>query len=273
MIRRILVPIDLSEYAISTLRYAAELAKFIGAEQLHAIHVFTPQTPPAALSIPPINSLMAERESRLAKFVDKQAKSLGFPISHELCLGFAADEIVEQSKLFNLLVMGAQGENDLLEEVFGSVSSTVAQRSHCPTILVPKKAVFKNYEHIVYASNNLSLSRRAVMRLVRFNELFNAHIHFLHIQDEDAEKMEEDAKDIFAVLQDETARELSHEVVLIEASSVHAGLRGYLAEKNIDLSIIVTKKRGFWARIFQRSATKQLALHPITPLMVWHLEE
>lgn len=272
MIRRILVPIDLSEYAVSTLRYAAELAKFIGAEQLHAIHVFTPQTPPAALSIPPINSLMAERESRLAKFVATQVDSLNFPISYELCLGFAADEIVEQSKRFNLLVVGAQGENDLLEEVFGSVSSTVAQRAHCPTILVPKKAIFRNYNHIAYASSSLSLSRRAVLRLLRFNELFNAHIHFLHIQDEDAEKLTE-ADKMFDILQGEAGSQLSHEVVLIEASSVHAGIKKYLAEQPIDLSIIVTKKRGFWARIFQRSATKQLALHPITPLMVWHLEE
>lgn len=275
MIQRILVPIDLSDYANTTLQYAASLAKFIGAEQLHAIHVYTPETPAGALSIPPIANMMTERENRLASFVKKQADKLGITISHELCLGFAADEIVEQSKHFNLLVMGSQGENDLIEEVFGSVSSTVAQRSHCPTILVPKQAVFKNYEHIVYASNSLSLSKRAVMRLLQFNTLFHAHIHFLHILEEDEDEANKNplsTETMQALLEEETEKDLSYEIALIEADSVHQGIKKYLAEHPIDLSIIVTKKRGFWARIFQRSATKQLALHPLTPLMVWHLE-
>lgn len=272
MIRRILVPIDLSDYSTTTLLYAARLAKFIGAEQLHAIHVYTPDTPAGALSIPPITNMMADRENQLANFVKKQATALDISISHELCLGFAADEIVEQSKLFNLLIMGSQGENDIIEEVFGSVSSTVAQRAHCPTILVPKQAVFTNYRNIAYASSNLSLSKRAVMRLMQFNALFDAHIHFLHIHDEEEDKRQLNAASMKAILEEEADQGLSYEIAFIEAESVHQGLKKYLAEHDIDLSIIVTKKRSFWARVFQRSATKQLALHPITPLMVWHLE-
>lgn len=272
MIRNILVPIDLSDYSVVTLRYAAGLAQFLGSEGLHVIHVFTPQATADALSVPPVAKMMKDREDMLNQWVEENSKDIKVNITKELCLGFAADEIVSQSKSHELLVMGCQGETDLLEEVFGSVSSSVAQRSHCPTILVPKRAEFSEYRNIVYASNSLSLSRRAVLKLMDFNELFHARVHFVNVS-EGEELSPREREKLFAPLFANPHPEFSFETAEVKAESVHAGLKDYLEKNAVDLSIMVTKKRGFWQRLFHRSETKQFALHPVTPLMVLHLEE
>ncbi|MEL6142576.1 MAG: universal stress protein [Bacteroidota bacterium] len=272
MIRRILVPIDLSDYSIVTIHYALAIAQVVEAKSIQVIHVFTPQTTGDALTIPPVGQLMNDREEMLKQFVAKHAADTDLSVAAELKLGLAVDVIVEESNHFDLLVMGCQGETDLIEEVFGSVSSNVAQQAHCPALLVPKRATFADYRNIMYASDNISLSRRAVLKLMDFTELFHARVHFVHVND-GSPRNTGDREKLFAPLFSNPNPEFPFEIAEVEADSVHEGIKSYLNQHPIDLSIMVTRKRGFWARLFHRSETKQFALHPETPLMVFHLED
>lgn len=272
MISQILVSIDLSESSAGTLAYAGGMAAYLKAKRLHVVHVFTPQTTSDAISIPPIGELMADREKMLEAFVLKHQDKLSTPYSTELLLGFAAEEIISQSKQYDLVIMGCQGDTDLLEEVFGSVSSTVAQKAHCPTLLVPKMARFTDYNNIMYASDNISLSRKAVLKFMDFNDLFRATVHFVHVSDEERAGQSGVQEKLFAPLFVAPDLEFPFEIAEVSAESVHDGIKQYLAAHPIDLSIMVTKKRGFWERLFHRSETKQFALHPQTPLMVFHLD-
>ncbi|MEM9259735.1 MAG: universal stress protein [Bacteroidota bacterium] len=271
MISRILVPIDFSANASAALRYGEALANFVGAREVKVINVFTPQVATSdTLTVAPVGELMEAREEQLQRFLEKWPVTPGVHRNSELLLGFAADKIVEHSQQFDLIVMGATGETDLLEEVFGTVSSSVVARAECPVLLVPNQATFKDYENILYASNNLSLSRRAVLQFMDFNELFRARVHFVHVNDEEGSHAE-DREALFAPLFQNPDPEFTFEIEEVTADNVQDGLKTYLESHSVDLAVMVTKHRGFWGRLFHYSETKQMVLHPNTPLLVLHL--
>lgn len=273
MIKRILVPIDFSAGSAAALRYAEAFAAFTRAPEVKVIHVFTPETASAdAIVVPAMGDLMELRDEQMTRFLSAIPVPAGVTRQAELLLGFPADKIVEQSEEFDLVIMGASGETDLIEEVFGTVSSAVSQKAGCPVLLVPNQANFTEYENILYASNNLSLSRRAVLQFRDFNELFHARVHFVHINDEEGAH-EGKRESLFAPLFNNPDPEFAFEIQEVTADSVQEGLTDYLTSKPIGLAVMVTKHRGFWERLFHHSETRQMVLSPVTPVLVLHLEE
>ncbi|OAV42637.1 universal stress protein [Lewinella sp. 4G2] len=272
MITKILIPIDFSPGAEAALMYGEALAASIGAEAVKIIHVFTPQTASAdAITAVPVAELMDEADENMNQFLATVPNPTGSTRQGELMLGFAADRIVKESEDYDLVVLGANGNTDLLEEVFGSVASTVVDKATCPVILVPQGGVFQNYKNILYASNNLSLSRRAVMNFREFNDLFHARVHFVHVKEEDDEG-EVDRQAIFSKLFSTPDPNFSFDIREVEAKTVQDGLVAYLEKHPIELAVMVTKRRGFWSQLFHKSDTKQMILHPRTPVMVLHVE-
>ena len=159
----------------------------------------------------------------------------------------------------------------IFEEVFGSISSEVAQNAECPVLLVPRQAVFRDYDHILYASNSLSLSREAVLKFREFNRLFHARVHFVHINEEDGEHKPGQRERLFAPLFNNPEPEFAFEIDEVTADTVQEGLMTYLKAHPIQLAVMVTRHRGFWANLFHHSDTRQMVLHPETPLLVLHL--
>ncbi|MBB4078711.1 nucleotide-binding universal stress UspA family protein [Lewinella aquimaris] len=273
MINRILVPVDFSIGSAAALRYAEAMAVSVGAREVRAIHVFTPQTVSGDASlVAPVGELMDAREEAMHEFLRNIPCPTGIRRRSELVLGFPGDKIVEESAATDLVVLGATGDSDILEQVFGSIASSVAQRAKCPVLLVPSKAVFEDYRHILYASNSLSLSRRAVLKLMDFNELFRARIHFVHVNDDNSEHRREREK-LFAPLFNNPDPEFAFEIVEVTAESVQKGLVDYLRANPVKLAVMVTQHRGFWERLFHHSSTKQMILHPEVPVLIFHLEE
>ncbi|TXF86705.1 universal stress protein [Neolewinella aurantiaca] len=273
MIKKILVPVDFSAGSAAALHYAEAFAAFTMATEVKVIHVFTPQVATGdVLVVPPMGELMDQRDEAFEKFLASTPAPAGITRKSELLLGFAADKIVEHSKDFDIVVMGCTGDADLLEEVFGSIASEVSQKASCPVLLVPDRAKFKEYENILYASNSLSLSRKAVLKFRAFNDLFHARVHFVHINDEEGQHAGK-RESLFAPLFNNPDPEFAFEIQEVTADSVQEGLVDYLQAKPIELAVMVTKQRGFWASLFHTSDTKQMILHPETPLLVLHLED
>jgi len=273
MIKKILVPVDFSPGSIAALRYAESFATFTRAVDVKVIHVFTPQVATGdALVVPPMGELMDQRDEAFGKFLKEIPATEGIVRKSELLLGFAAEKIIDHSKDFDLVIMGCTGEADLLEQVFGSIASAVSQNAECPVLLVPNRAMFKEYENILYASNNLSLSRRAVLQFRDFNELFHARVHFVHINDEEGQH-EGKRESLFAPLFNNPDPDFPFEIREVTADTVQEGLVEYMQSKPIELAVMVTKQRGFWAGLFHSSDTKQMVMHPETPLLVLHLED
>lgn len=273
MAKRILVPTDFSEVALDAFNYACQLAAKTDIERIDLVHWYTPQTASDALMIPPINEIMEVRRESLQKFQERATIPKSLEIRAEVAIGFAADEAIEQSSNYEWIIMGATGINGLLEQVFGSVSSAVAQRAHCPVLLVPGGVTFKEPRQIMYASHDIAISKEVIHKLINFNHLFHARVHFIEvIETDEPAPTSQDRQKLFAALFEGPDPDFAFEIGEVEAETVEEGLRSYLSEHAIDLVVMATQIRGFWEGFFHRSQVKKMALHPDVPLLVFHVE-
>lgn len=150
MIKRILVPTDGSETAAIGVRFAVALARRCEATLcgLHVVDVKLLEGPflrdlSASLGTAPyVNyqgniALILEERGRaaLAEF-EKLCSERGVTCETSLVTGVVAREIVEQSSLVDLIVMGRSGEHSAwMEGLLGSTADAVVRRSRQPVLV------------------------------------------------------------------------------------------------------------------------------------------
>lgn len=138
-IQRILVPLDLSDYAEHALPYARELAATYGA-RLHLLHVVDSQwvATTGGVAFPEYGSNIMERFEkegekglvRLAETFEEAdvvtAIRVGPP--HVQIVQYARDEEID------LVILATHGHGGLKHALIGSVAEKVVQMAPCPVL-------------------------------------------------------------------------------------------------------------------------------------------
>ncbi len=275
MLKKILIPVDFSEASRKAFFYAVELAKKAGIDELTVANAFMPSAEADYPNyVPPMADYLKVREKMLHDFAEEMSQQTGMKIEKDLLIGFAADELVNLSKQYDLIVMSTTGEGGFLSKIFGSVSISVARHAKCPVILVPENVVAKDVHHILYACNYESAHEEMLEEMLRFNELFKANVHFVHVRgSKDTTDFERIKDEIFHKLFEGGEPLFGFYMAEISSDSVEEGINDYVQSHQIDLVVMVTKQRSFWEELFHKSATKELALHTHTPVMAFHYED
>jgi nucleotide-binding universal stress UspA family protein len=130
--KKILVPIDGSEYADKAALKAAELARSYDAE-ITIMNVAQPFS--MLLGFKSVEEMRREAESTAEKTAQKlkkqdaKAKALGV-------VGDPADEIVKAAEKYDLIVMGSKGLRESRRFLVGSVTQKVVEHSPCSVLVV-----------------------------------------------------------------------------------------------------------------------------------------
>ena len=269
----IIVPTDFSATAKCALFYARKMAEIWEEVTIKVVHVFMPAVESEYPNfVPPVAEYLKAREKMLEEFIneaDIEASGNGkLRLEKEILVGFPADEIARISEGMDLIVMGTTGDGDILNKIFGSVSSAVARRAECPVVLIPSDMSFTGFDHILYASNYESVTHEMMSKLIAFNQPFQACIHFVHVRDK--KDYQRSKETIFKELFAEGDPPFSFELAEIEGESVDKALNAYAKEHQIDLVVMVSQQRSFWETFFQKSETKRMALTTRIPMMVLH---
>ncbi len=278
--KKILVPTDFSHTAANAFHFALDMAKQYHGH-LSLLHVYHPYFDPE-------NPLAGKRDAasenaakkRLEAFIgenispaNRKDKVIAHEkINKEVYFGFAADEIVNYSAKFDLVVMGTTGDGDWLERLFGSVSSHVAQHARCPVLLVPPKAKFKGFKTVVYASEHSVNDRALIRQIVDGMELAANAVHLVHVEKRSNEEylLSNGKHELIPRVQKPL---INVNLIEIKASNVLRALNEYAETHRSDLIIMNTAQRGFLENIFHRSLTKQMVLHATTPLLILHTSD
>jgi len=149
MFRSILVPVDYSEHSKASVRYAAELAKNVGAT-LHVVHVWDR---PTYASDAVLVRRPGEEHCSLAELIQRNAENdmkdflatLEFgdvKLTHELLSGDPTAKLVEELKKggYDLVVLGTHGRTGLMHLLMGSVAEKLVRLSPVPVLTVPPSA-------------------------------------------------------------------------------------------------------------------------------------
>ncbi len=148
MFKKIVCPVDFSEFTDEILNYAVDIAKKYNAE-LHLIHIipnlnyFTPYES----FLTPENLIAIERniEKEVDKDFDKITKTLDMSVKKVVKTGVTFVEIIDYIKTegINLVVMGTHGRSAIEHILIGSVAEKVVRKSPCPVLTIrPKGKAF-----------------------------------------------------------------------------------------------------------------------------------
>ena len=135
-IKRILCPIDFSEYSARALEFAVRMAAWYGST-LHVLHVM-PLLPPSTISaVGEASRRLAQKN--LAHAVDRCWRA-DVPIEQELSDSIdAAGRILERAEALDadLIVTGSHGRTGFSRVLLGSVVESLLHRSRRPVLVVP----------------------------------------------------------------------------------------------------------------------------------------
>lgn len=193
-IRRILCPIDFSDYSRRALDHAVAIARWYDST-ITVLHVFS--TVPVAAYAPgppgftPIVLTRADRDQLLVsmkRFIEAESAP-GIAVEPIIREGNAAGEILNQAAAMNadLLVMGTHGRSGFDRLVLGSVTEKVLRKASCPVLTVPRRlpdavpATPVLFKQILCPVDFSDCSMHALNYAMSLAQEADAHLTVLHV--------------------------------------------------------------------------------------------
>jgi universal stress protein A len=264
-LRRMLCPIDFSDFSYLTLTKAGELASHFGAE-LCVLHVTQPTVTTAYPSVGYIRKLPAyEKAAREA--AEQEMKDVlqrySFPNVRVRLLtriGHPPEQIVraaEEEKV-DLIIIPTHGFTGWRQYVFGSVAESVLRMAHCPVLLQRiderENDGFSIPPRKILCSTDFSEPSYAALRVAgEWAAHFGAELGLIHVVKPPGapgmvlwrEQIEEDLLDqsmqqLQHVLQKHVPQLGKAAYPLVRTGSAADEIAGAIAEENTDLLIMAT---------------------------------
>ena len=190
--RRILCPIDFSDYSRHALTHAGAIARWYDAA-ITVLHV-SPVVPIAAYApgTPMHQSILltpTERDAileEMRRFAEDEIRG-DAPIRFEIVEGHAAADILARSSSADcdLIVMGTHGRSGFERLVLGSVAEKVLRKAHCPVLTVPPRAggpvPSEVFTRILCATDFSDCSIRALTYAMSLAQEADARLTVLHV--------------------------------------------------------------------------------------------
>jgi nucleotide-binding universal stress UspA family protein len=142
-LKKILTPVDFSDYSMSSMRQGFELAKETGAE-LHLLHVVAPHHVPVpgerAREVARETSLLEQAEEELER-LKKDHLGNSSKVSFIARIGHPVTTIAEYARdqKIDLIVMATHGRTGFEHLLIGSVTEKLVRSSPCSVLVVRAK--------------------------------------------------------------------------------------------------------------------------------------
>ena len=300
-IRRILCPIDFSDFSRRALDHAVAIAGWYGAD-VTVLHVcaiapaaaYAPGEPP----LPSIVLTPADRAQLLASMQQFAAspQAPDVPLQCDLGEGSAAAEIVAKAAAMscNLIVMGTHGRSGFDRLVLGSATEKVLRRAPCPVLSVPPALAGAvspapaQFTRVLCAVDFSDCSLRALDYAMSLAQEAGATLTVVHAIESLPEppagvhetvrggprslldyvaEAEQDARDRLRDAVPEAVREYCAVETLVARGKPYREVLRIAAERRSDLIVIGVHGRGPVDLLFFGSTAQQVVRHARCPVL------
>ena len=286
--RKILIPVDFSNYSIKACEFGFNFAKAYGAEVL-LLHVYF--TPIYASSLPygdVFNYQIGDEESvktiiqkvhsdlnALSEKIKEKVTSGDFPNIKYSCIlreGIPEEEILRYAKEQRpmVIIMGTRGKNQKDIDLIGSVTAEVIDRSRTAVLAIPENTPFKQFSEVKRIAFITNFDQRD---LIAFEAFFNTwkSFHFsvslIHLTDSKDTWNEIKLAGIKEYFHKQyPGLEIHYDVVMND--NLLKGLDQYIKDNQIDIITLTSYKRNIFARLFNPSIARKMIFHSDTPLLI-----
>ena len=286
--RKILIPVDFSNYSIKACEFGFNFAKAYGAEVL-LLHVYF--TPIYASSLTygdvfnyqisdeeTVKTILQKVHSDLNALADKIKEKIAsgeFPDVKYTCVlreGIPEEEILRYSKEQRprIIIMGTRGKSQKDIDLIGSVTAEVIERSHTTVLAIPENTPFNSFNEVKRIAFMTNFDQRDLIAFDSFiNGLDPFHfsvslIHLSDVKDTWNEIKLAGIKDYFQKQYPDL--EIHYDVVM--SNDFLNSLENYIKTNQIDIITLTSYKRNIFSRLFNPGIARKMIFHSDTPLLV-----
>ncbi len=274
--KTILFPTDFSENAHHASEYAGMLAKRLGA---NIVLLHTYMIPMATeFQVPyDINGFdeicRKSAEERLREFTTSLIESTGLAperISRMIEFGTISSKIVEVSKTINadMIVMGTQGANTVLDRWVGTNAQEVMKTAECPVWIIPTKSPIEYPQKVMYAADFEEDEVAATQKVLDIIEPLEVFCKVIHVNEYIDLNSHQKVKETVSNLKEE----FEYDDVFIrniDRSDVIEGLESYIETFRPDVLAMAIHEKSVLNKIFEPSITKHFVQAAMLPMLTF----
>lgn len=287
--KRILVPVDFSDYSLKACRIAFNMAKEINAK-VKILHVYFNPYYPTALPMAEVFAYQAKEDGsfqniidkvradikKLCNTIDEKIASGEFPAvnySYVLREGLPEEEIVAFTKEYKpaMIVMGTRGKDQKDADLIGSVTAEVIEMTQIPLLAIPENTQFSNISEVKNIAFLTNFSQRDLISfdsLMNFLKGYNIKVHLTHFANKKKDKWDEIKMEGIRAYFKKRYPEIETDYTLIDSGDMLASMDAYVKKVGVDIIALTTAKRNIFARMFSPSISRKMLFYSDTPILV-----
>jgi len=276
-IKRILFPTDFSETAQKAFQYALSFANTTGAS-IEVMYVVAPDYMASADLPTPAVNVTQERlemgEEVIEDFVKlgrsiagKAAENVMVTIA-ETKVGSPVNTIKERAKekMTDLIILGTNANNDLIDKVFGTFALNTMNAAPCPVLIVPKASNLRPPNQVLYAAALAKDDYRSFHRITDMLAGFQPTYHSLHVNTGSKPVITLQEFGNYFAAQTPHLDITFHES---EFDDITEGLENFINTHQVNLLAMYLPDRGFFEGLFRENVTKKMVLSSSLPILVY----
>jgi nucleotide-binding universal stress UspA family protein len=174
------------------------------------------------------------------------------------------------SRHITMAVVGTHS-NGVLGTIFqGDHTNEIIEKANCPVLVVPFQAPFHGFKKISFATDLSHNGVEVLHSLYGFAKYFGSEILITYVIEENSSDKEEQhiIKKFYNQIPG-LVNNLRVQYRTIKSNNIAAGLNWLSQHTDIDLLVLVHRKRNFLQKIFEESITQKLAAHLVKPMLVF----
>ena len=289
-VKKIMVPVDFSDYSRHAAHFAMHYAHKVHAEILLLHAYFSPdlQTIPYDESFG-IEGTMTEYIGDLRDAAKEEIEKLqrdlkkiagkenlkNLTMDYSIVQGALDDAVFFASESYHpdLIIMGARGKGNRKKDPIGSSTARILEKAPVPVLVIPEDTDIQSFfdrKKIVYATDYDESDFQEIAKLVSLVRPFNMEIICTHIEGEEEEPLENIKMEGLKKYFKKSYPDLTLSCHMIPHEDVIAGLDAFVLEHPVSAIALTTHKRNLITRLFYPSITRKMFFYTTVPLLVFH---
>jgi len=287
--KTILIPVDFSDHASPSYKYAIRLAGTVANTRLFLLHSFNDQLlmpdpnmdggfdNDTFMNMQLVDEFRKQAENNMKQLKTEVEKYLAdnslanFKVETLVEGGDPGWEITSVRKEIEaeLIVMGTQGtgKKGILE---GSMAKKIMNKAMTPVIAVPAGTYDHESLKIMYASNNSEKDFAKIMLLVKLFENITSEIFVVHFQfDDSSTKGIKQIAELKAAFENEITNEKIH-FSLVDTNDKENALETFVEDNKINAVAFIAHKSNIFKSLFKPKITKHDFFKMGLPLIALH---
>lgn len=291
--KKILIPVDFSDYSIKACEIGINYAHKVGAKVMIMHAYFSPYFPSAIPMGDTLAYQVDEEESvqnvlnrvrsdmeNICTLIDRKIRAGELPkVPYDYVLreGLPEEEILAYSREYHptLIIMGTRGKSQKDMDLIGSVTGEVIEVNKVPVLAIPENVPFDNLGEAKNIAFATSFNQRDLVAFDAFMELvkpYDFHIHLFNISTSKNEWNEIRLTGVREYFQKQYPEADISYTVLADGDLLLA-IEKFVRDKHIDMIALSTYRRNILARMFNPSIARKMLFHTDTPLLVMHAKK